>query len=171
MRMVRWCLPITILLLSNSLFAQRRRTDSAAQAPQQKTVPVVIALKVDGSAYSFNGQAVCEHAQRGSIYDTIAERWSVRHNDNGRNINLTLWHPLADGADMVILSIATRGKRYDVDTVKRPQAAPSGSANVQLARSGGGGTFMVDAVTAAGAKLSGTIRCETFTAAEVVAGN
>jgi hypothetical protein len=127
---------------------------------------------VDGAAYNFNGQAVCEHMPRGSIYNVPAERWSARLDDNGRSLNFTLWHPLAGSTDMMTLSISVGGKRYDVSTVKSSQATQaSGSANVKLMPSGDGVTFSVDATTASGAKLNGTIKCESFTTPEAVAGD
>ena len=73
---------------------------------------------------------------------------------------------------MVTLSISVGGKRYDVSTVKSPQATQaSGSASVKFASQGGGATFTVDATTASGAKLNGTIKCESFTMPEPVAGD
>jgi hypothetical protein len=83
-----------MLTLSSATSAQRRPPGSAVQ----ETAPVSIALKVGGATYNFNGPAVCEHLPRGSIYDIPAERWSVRHDEAGRNLSLTLWHPLSGRA-------------------------------------------------------------------------
>jgi hypothetical protein len=148
---------VAALTCPNVAAAQRRVPGAAAQ---EQTVPATIALKVGAASYSFTGQASCEHAARGSIYDTVAERWSVRHNDNGRNLNLNLWHPTAGTADMVTLSMSAGGKRYDVDTVKKPQSPKtSGSGMVRMAPEGGGGTFTVDLTTESGDKITGTIKC------------
>lgn len=170
MRMMSWCFLVAALALPSIAAAQRRVPNAA---PQDKTVPAMIDLKVGGgAAYTINGQASCEHAPVGSIYDTVAERWSVRHDDNGRNLNLTLWHPTKGTGDMVTLSLSTGGKRYDVDTVKKPQSPKtSGSGTVRFAASGGGGTFTVDLTTESGAKITGTIKCQAFTAPAVVAGD
>jgi hypothetical protein len=159
----------TTVAVSTANAAQRRAQGSPLE---EKKVAVVIAMKANGAAYNFSGQAVCEHIPVGSIYNVPAERWSARHDDNGRNLNFTLWHPLAGKGDMVTLSISIGGKKYDVNTVKSPQATgDSGSANVKLTPAGGGGTFIIDATTASGAKLNGTIKCESFTMPEPVAGD
>jgi hypothetical protein len=114
---------------------------------------------------------MCEHVPQGSIYDTVAERWSVRQQGTGRNLNLNLWHPLAGAADMVTMSVSTGGKRHDVDTVKKPQSnQTTGSANVKFVPQGNGGTFSIDATASSGAKISGTIKCDAFTAVTPVAG-
>jgi hypothetical protein len=156
-----------MLTLSTSLAAQRRPSGT----PVEETVATTIALSVGGVAYNFSGQAMCEHVPQGSIYDTVAERWSVRQQDNGRNLSLNLWHPLSGGADMVTMSVSTAGKRHDVDTVKKPQSnQTTGSATVKFVPQGKGGTITIDATAGSGAKISGTIKCDAFTAVTPVAG-
>ena len=85
-------------------------------------------------------------------------------------INLSLWRPASGAGDMVQLNIYMGGKRYDVSTIKSPQG-PSGAGSVKLATEGTGGTFTVDATTASAATITGTIKCDAFPAAEVVAGD
>ena len=160
---------IAVLTLSISSGAQRLPAGSASK---DQTVGVAINLRVNGAPYAFNGQAVCHHVPVGSIYNTLAERWSVQQNDKQSNLNLTLWHPVAGGSDMVTLSLMTGGKSYDVNTVKSPQATGvTGSGTIRFAREGAGGTLTVDATTASGAKINGTVKCEKFTVPEAVAGN
>ena len=157
------------LMLSMSLSAQRR---PAGSAPQEQKVGLAIDLRVNGVPYTFKGQGVCEHLAKGSIYDTPAERWSVQHNATGQNMNLTLWRPLKGGGDMVTLSVQSGGKSHDVNTVKGPQATQTtGSGSVRFAPEGAGGTFAVEATAASGAKISGTVKCDAFTASQAVAGN
>ena len=153
------------LLLSFSASAQRRPV-----ASEDPKVNVAIDLKVNGAPYAFKGEASCDHLAEGSIYDIAAKRWSVRQDDNGRNLNLSLWRPAGGGADMVQLNIYVGGKRYDVSTIKSPQG-PSGSGSVKLTPEGTGGTFTVDATTASAAKITGTIKCAAFPASRAVAGN
>ena len=145
--------------------AQRRLPGS-----QEKKVGVAIDLKVNGTPYMFKGEASCDHLAKGSIYDIVGQRWSVRHDDNGRNINLSLWRPANGTGDMLQLNVYLGGKRYDVSTIKSPQG-PSGAGSVKLAPEGTGGTFTVDATTASAAKITGTIKCDAFPASEAVAGD
>jgi hypothetical protein len=162
---------ISLVVLSVALMcsipasAQRRPTGS-----QEKKVGVAIDLKVSGAPYTFKGEASCDHLAKGSIYDIVAERWSVRQNDTDRSLSFSLWRPTSGAGDMVTLNVSMGGKRYDVSTVKSPQG-PSGSGSVKLAPEGAGGTFTVDATTASAAKITGTVRCDEFTASETVAGN
>jgi hypothetical protein len=153
------------LMLSVGASAQRRLPGS-----QEKKVGVAIDLKVNGMPYTFKGDASCNHLAQGSIYDIVAERWSVRHDDNGRNISLSLWRPAKGTGDMVQLNVSMAGKRYDVSTIKSPQG-PSGSGSVKLVKEGTGGTFTIDAATPSAGKITGTIKCDAFPAAEVVAGD
>ena len=156
-----------ILTLTAPLSAQRRPSAS----PAEETVSTTIALSVGGAPYNFSGQATCEHVPQGSIYDTVAERWSVRQQSAGRSLSLNLWHPLSGAADMVTMSVSTAGKRHDVDTVKKPQNnQTTGSANVKFVPQGKGGTITIDATAGSGAKISGTIKCDAFTAVTPVAG-
>lgn len=149
--------------------AQRR---PAGSVPQEAKVGATIALTVAGTAYQFNGQAVCEHLSGGSIYDIPAARWSVRHSDAARDLSLTVWRPQSGGGDMVTLAIGLGGKRHDVNTVKAPKATSgTGSATVTFAPAGKGGTFTLNATTGSGAAVTGTIKCEAFTTPVAVAGN
>jgi hypothetical protein len=161
---------LTVILLSVSATAQRRPTGST---PQEKKVRVAIDMRVDNVPYTFTGEATCEHLAKGSIYDTLAERWSVQQQgDNGRSLSLTLWRPLAGGANMLTLALSTGGKRYDVDTVKKPKPSQaSGSGTVRLAPEGMGGTITIEATTASSAKINGTIKCDSFTTSNPVAGD
>jgi hypothetical protein len=153
------------LTFSVAASAQRRPLGS-----QEQKVGVAIDLKVNGTPYTFKGQASCDHLAKGSIYDIAAERWSVRQDDNGRSINLSLWRPASRAGDMVQLNINMGGKSYDVSTIKSPQG-PSGAGSVKLVPEGTGGTFTLDATTASAAKITGTIKCDAFPASAAVAGD
>jgi hypothetical protein len=154
-----------MLTCSMTASAQRR-----VAGPQEKKVGVAIDLRVGGTPYVFKGEAMCEHLAQGSIYDIVAERWSVRQDDAGRNVNFSLWRPTKGAGDMVTLNVSMGGKRYDVSTVKSPQG-PSGSGSVKLAREGSGGTFTLDLTTASAARITGTVKCDAFTASQPVAGD
>ena len=154
----------TVLFLP-AASAQRRPVGS-----EEPKVSVAIDLKVNGTPYVFKGEASCDHLAKGSIYEIAAQRWSVRHDGNGQNLNLSLWRPASGAGDMMQLNIYAGGKRYDASTIKSPQG-PSGSGTVKLTTEGAGGTFTIDATTASAAKITGTIKCAAFPASRAVAGN
>jgi hypothetical protein len=158
-----------LLLIAMSLaaapdMAQRRPMGTGAP---ERSVSATIDLKVGAAAYSFSGKARCEHMPKGSIYDVVAERWSVNQSGNGQNLMLNVWKPLAGGENLITLSVTTAGKSQTVNT-----SAPSkqGSGTVTFAPQGTGGTFTINATSDSGAKISGTVKCEAFTPAEAVAG-
>ena len=165
MRLISVLFVCAVLMVPAALSAQRRLPGS-----QEKKVGVAIDLKVNGTLYTFKGEAICDHLAAGSIYNIVAERWSVRHDDNARNVNLSLWRPKNGTADMVQVSVYMAGKRYDVSTIKSPQG-PSGSGSVKLVKEGTGGTFTIDAATPSAGKITGTIKCDAFPASEAVAGD
>ncbi len=165
MRSIAFVLLSAALMCSTAASAQRRLPGS-----QEKKVGVAIDLNVNGTPYAFKGEASCDHLAKGSIYDIAAERWSVRQDDTGRNINFSLWRPTSGAGDMVTLNVSMGGKRYDVSTVKSPQG-PSGSGTVKLTTQGAGGTFTIDVSTASSAKITGTVKCDAFPASEAVAGD
>ena len=154
-----------ILIHSAAVPAQRRPSGT-----QEQKVGVAIDLKIGGAPYTFKGEAICDYLAMGSIYDIAAQRWSVRHDDNGRNVNLSLWRPANGTTDMLSLNVYLAGKRYDVSTIKSPQG-PAGTGSAKLVRQGAGGTFTIDATTASAAKITGTITCDSFPASTAVAGD
>ena len=112
MRIFCFVVLTTIVGLSTANGAQRRPQNSPLE---EKKVSVVIALKVNGAPYNFTGQAVCEHIPRGSIYNIPAERWSARHDDNGRSLNFTLWHPSAGRLSICISLLTCRTSLVSVN--------------------------------------------------------
>jgi hypothetical protein len=137
------------------------------QSPGQQKVAVSAALKIGGESISSTADGACTHAPSASIYDIASEMWTVRQEENGRSIQLTLWHPKAGGADMFTLSVSGR-KSLNVSTVRG--GTPSGSGTVRLERTARGGTFSVDAKSAGGEAITGTIQCGGFTAAVAEGG-
>lgn len=133
----------------------------------QEKVNATINLTVGATAYNFTGQAKCDHLAKGSIFGTIAERWSVSQSEGSRSLLMNLWKPLAGGENLLTLYVSTGSKDQVIDT-----GAPEkkGSGTVVLAPEGNGGTFTIKGTTDSGAKVSGTIKCDAFTAAVAVAG-
>ncbi len=158
---------LVALSLTASPAADQFRRQPGSPAPDNK-VGTTIALTVGTTAYKFTGQAKCEHMPKGSIYNTVAERWSVNQNEDGRSLLLNMWKPLAGGETLITLYVTTGGKNQVVDT---SAPAKKGSGTVTMAPEGKGGIFTITATTDSGAKVSGTIKCDAFTAAEAVAGD
>jgi hypothetical protein len=138
------------------------------QSPGAALVPMDVALKVGNIAYDAKGQGSCTHARQAAIYGVPSEMWSVRHEADGRSLQLTLWKPKDGSAQMFSLSI--NGKpNATVTTVRGGQV--SGSGEVRLEPSAKGGAFTVDAKEKSGGSITGTIKCEAFTAAVAEGGN
>ena len=136
------------------------------QGPAQ--VPMEIALKAGGDAYNAKGEGSCTHAPKASIYGTMAEMWTVRHEANGRSVQLTLWKPSDGSANMFSLSV-NGAKSVSVSTVRGGQV--TGTGTVSMAPSGKGGTFTIDAKARTGEAYTGTITCDAFTPAIAEGGN
>jgi hypothetical protein len=94
--------------------------------------------------------------------------WTVRHQEDGRSVQLTLWKPADGSAAMFSLSVNGR-KSTSLSTVRGGQV--SGSGTVTLAPAGKGGTFTIDAKGPSGETFSGTFKCEAFTPAIAEGGN
>ena len=136
---------------------QARRQAGGAQA-----VLITVALKAGGEAVSSTAAGSCTHAADASIYNVMSEMWTVRQEENGRGIQVTLWRPKNGSGDMFTLSVSGK-QNLLVSTVKG--GTPSGSGSVKLDRAAKGGTFTIDAKTAGGAAITGTIQCTAFTPA------
>jgi hypothetical protein len=134
----------------------QRRVPGQAQ-PQQA---IQVALKVGGATYQSNQAGKCTHAPVASIYNTVAEMWSVQQNAQGQSLALTLWKPKDGSGDMVTLSVTNGNLSHQVDTVRG--GTPTGSGKVTLEKSGNGGTFTVDGKSKSGTQISGTIKCDAF---------
>lgn len=134
--------------------AQRR----PGQAETQQGIQ--ISLKVGAQTYQSSEPGKCTHAPVASIYQTMAELWSVQQSQDGRSLSLSFWKPKDGSADMVTLSVRNGSTSNLVNTVKG--ATLAGSGKVTFVKSGDGGTFTVDARSKEGAAITGTIRCEAF---------
>jgi hypothetical protein len=95
-----------------------------------------------------------------SIYNTVAELWSVQQSEAGQSLSLTLWKPKDGSGDMVTLSVTSGGVAHQVVTVRG--GTTTGSGKVTLEKSGNGGTFSVNAKSGSGNAISGTIKCDAF---------
>ncbi len=156
------------LLFASVAAAQRRLPGS----PSGDDVGVAIALQVGADSYRFNGQGSCTQEPRGYIYGVAAHLRTIEQSDGHRSIRLTHWSPASKAGAMFSLYMTSGGKSYETDTVTGKDAGPTrGSGTVTFVTSGAGGTFTVNATTANGAKVAGTIRCDAFRAAIAEGGN
>jgi len=138
---------------------------SAASA--QEDVGVAITLQVAGQPYQFEGKAECQHEPAAYIYSVPSEMWSVHQYDGRRSVNLSLWRPRNASGAMFSLSVG----KHVVNTIKVPgEKSAKGAGKVTFTRSGAGGTFTINATTADGAVITGTIKCSAFTAAVAEGG-
>jgi hypothetical protein len=166
----RMSILVTGLMIAATVAAAAQRRVPQA-AVDNKTVAVTIALKAGADTYAYSGKASCTHAPVASIYGLRAEQWMVEQSDGPRGAVLTVWHP-SSGPDMFSLTLSHAGKRQSVNTVKVGAAGSvEGSGTIALAREETGGTFTINALGATGVKISGTIKCETFTAATAEGGD
>jgi hypothetical protein len=141
--------------LALPIHAQVRRAPA-----QPGTTPVEIALQVGARKYEASGPGECKAAPQAAIYGVRAAMYSATFNAEGRSVRLTLWRPADGAANMMQLEVADGPRRESVDTVKggtKKETRGSGTATFQAA--GEGGAFSVDAVSAGGVKIRGSIRC------------
>ena len=159
-----FCLVLSLSLatsLSTLLaMADARQARRPAGGPQP--VLITVALKAGGEAVNSTAAGSCTHAADASIYNVMSEMWTVRQEEGGRGVQVTLWRPKNGSGDMFTLSVSGK-KDLQVSTVKG--GTPSGSGSVKLDRAAKGGTFAIDAKTATGEAITGTIQCTAFTPA------
>jgi hypothetical protein len=157
------CVAIVLILCAGFLHAQARRPPGQGR----ETVPVTVSLKLGGSSYASSAAGSCTHAPTASIYGTLSEMWSVRQQDGGRSVQLTMWRSKKDGEETFNLSVNDKTD-FQISTVRGGQV--SGTGTIKLQPSGKGGTFTLDGKTKGGEAVSGTISCAAFTAAVAEGG-
>lgn len=166
------CALLGALVLSSLAAAQRPVRRAPVATPDDDKVGVAIAIQAGGDSYRFTGRATCKHERRGSIYMVPASLWSVDHSEGTHGVHLTFWRPASGSGDMFTLSVRGGGKTYAASTVKTPHGgSPEGSGQVRFAPEGAGGTFTVEATTASGTRISGTLKCDAFGAVYAEGGN
>ena len=142
--------------ISTAAGAQR----TASGRPGESQTPVQVSLSVGGKRFDASASGTCTHAPVASIYQVMAELWTARQSAETGSLNLSLWRPKDGSADMVSLSITSGRSSTNVSTVRG--GTVTGSGKVTLAPAGKGGVFTVDAKTADGGAITGTIKCDAF---------
>jgi hypothetical protein len=156
----RYALTLAFVLSCSNSLLDARQAGRQPSGPQ--TVPVNVALKAGADTVTSSAAGTCTHAPQASIYDVVSEMWTVRQEENGRALQVTLWRPKNGSGDMFMLSVSGK-KDLQVSTVKG--GTPSGTGIVKLERTAKGGTFTIDAKAKTGEAITGTIQCSAFTAA------
>jgi hypothetical protein len=141
----------------------RRQTGQAPAA-----TPVTVALKIGAAAYNSSAAGSCTHAAKASIYNVLSEMWTVRQEEEGRSLQLTLWKPSDGSAEMFSLSVSGPKASHQVSTVRG--GAIVGSGTVTLKPLDKGGAFSINAKTKSGETIAGTIQCPLFTPAMAEGG-
>lgn len=159
---------LRILSATSLAVAAASTLSHADQANRQAKVPVEVSLKVGQGSYQAKGPGTCTHAPQAAIYNIRSQQWTARHEEDGRAVQLTLWKPADGSAEMFNLSVSGKSD-ITISTVRGGQM--SGSGTVKFAPAAKGGTFTIDAKGKAGEPLSGTFKCDAFTAAFAEGGN
>lgn len=155
----------TILLACSLLFTA---SVTAAQRPAvgDSKVGVRVALRVDGAAYEFNGQAACVYIPGANVVGVSGQNWQVMHDEAGRRLVLSFLRPTSGNGDMFSLHVSSGDKQYVTNTIVLRRGVvkgpTEGSGKVTLESAGVAGTFTIDAVATNGAKLTGTVMCDAF---------
>ena len=162
---------LSVALVFASVAAAQLPTRPHPRTPPNDQRVITIALQAGSDSYRFTGRATCKHEPKGYIYMIPAQLWTVEQSEGTRSVMLTFWRP-ASGSDMFTLYLHASGKAYAASTVKTPHGGSmKGSGEVTFARTGIGGTFTVNATADNGAKITGTLRCDSFGAVIAEGGN
>jgi hypothetical protein len=149
-----------LAVVAAPLIAQKQKPQDP-EGPDQK-VALTIALQVGAQRYDFTGQGSCLLIPEGSIYDAPAAMYSVRQTGAKQRFNMTMYR-LKAGGDMLTMNVTFGSTTHSVSTVKvGTSGAPIGSGTVKLETAGSGGTLTIDATSAKGVKIAGTVKCDAF---------
>lgn len=129
--------------------------------PGRTAVELSLDLNAGGEVMKGTGTGACTHAPRASIYGVTSQLRTARLADGPKSIQITLWDPLDGSDDMFTVAFGSGDAAGTVSRVRGGTTA--GSGTVTFEPSGKGGTFRIDAKTADGRAVSGTVTCSAFT--------
>jgi hypothetical protein len=161
---------VAIGTISSAQVTTRRPT--VVRAGEEEKTKVTLSLDVGNTRFDGATQARCTHAPIASIYNTVAEMWSVEYSAEGnRSLHLTVWRPTSgDPAPQISFYAGSGGKNQQITTVKGA-GEQKGKGTVAITKRGAGGRFDITGTTADGASVRGYIECEKFSAPMAVGGN
>ncbi len=152
-----------------------REAQRPSANPGDDKAGVRIALQVDGAAYQFNGRAYCTYIPDANIVAVSGQNWQVAHEEAERRVILSFLRATRGLGDMFSLHVTAGGRKYVTNTITMSpttKGATEGSGKVTFEPAGTGGMFTIDATASNGAKISGTVKCDTFKPRrEAVGGN
>lgn len=140
-------------------------TPAPRTADPRASVPVEIAVQVDGREYGAKGLGECTHTADASIYDVPAAQWATRYSGGGselEHLSLTVWQPKAGGPDQINLSVTADGKSRQIATVAGGKVIGKGIASVR--RHGKGGTLAAEGEDGDGTPVRISVLCERLDA-------
>ncbi len=166
---------LSVALVFAAIAAAQVPTGQAPQTGTNTMVKMRVALRIAGESYDFTGPGNCSHAPKASIYNVVAQMWSVSQRDGSRSVSFTLWRPVSGASDMFSLHVSNLGKSHVTNTVTMTRGTArtptQGSGTAKFEPLGGGGTFTIDATAENGTKITGLLRCESFSMAVAEGGN
>ena len=131
-------------------------------AAAQSTV-VETDLQIGGRKFQSKAPGECKAAPEAGIYGVRAAMAMISQRQGDQSLRLTLWQPRDGSPAMLQLDVSQGSTRQVIDTVRGgTRKDTKGQAKSSLARAGAGGTVTVDATTATGERITGTIRCAAF---------
>ena len=120
-------------------------------------------LQVAGRKFRSNAPGECKSAAEAAIYGVRAAMTMISQRQGDQSLRLALWQPRDGSPPMLQLEISSGAARQSVDTMRGgTRKDTKGTAKASMARTGAGGTVTVDATTATGERITGTVRCAAF---------
>jgi hypothetical protein len=140
-------------------------------AGAEDSTRVTLSLAVGSQRFDEAKQGRCTHAPQASIFGTLAEMWSVQVSPAAKtSLALTVWRPTrGDSTAQMTLHVSNGSTTQRISTVKGTKTF--GDGTVQFTKHGAGGGFEISGSTESGAKVSGRVDCEKFSAPAAVGGN
>ena len=135
----------------------------AALSAAAQSAAIESDLQVAGRKFQSKGPGDCKAAPEASIYGVRAGMTMISQRQGDQSLRLTLWQPRDGSPAMLQMEISQGAARHSIDTVRGgTKKDAKGTAKAALARAGAGGTITVDATTATGERITGTVRCTAF---------
>jgi hypothetical protein len=126
------------------------------------TIPMEVALQVNGTTVALSGKGECTFTDAGTLYERPASSWTATIESGERYVNFASWR-VTPGGEMMNLGVLIGNTMHKVSTVKvGAQGTPLGAGQWTFTRTGAGGTFTISATADTGAKISGRVTCSAF---------
>ena len=135
----------------------------AALSAAAQSTPIESDLQVAGRKLQSKAPGECKAAPEASIYGVRAAMTMISQRQGDQSLRMTLWQPRDGSPAMLQMEVSQGSSRHSVDTVRAgTKKDVKGAAKASMARAGAGGTVTIDATTATGERITGTVRCGAF---------